>query len=310
MAPKVLIKWNDFNSSIPCSYKSLREERDFIDITLVSDDEMKFEAHKVVLSASSPFFRNILRGASKNVNTIIFLSGVRSSDLQLVMDFVYNGEVKLHQENIPSFLEATSKLKISGLSEQVPESEEPIQNMFDKSDNTNIQDFITCHKLENELLLNAYIDTSIENMGMSDDVDSKNTIASEGKWETSGPQKFQQEDDKPVLSQQDSNRKVVNQFPPAEIVYDFKGNTNIELLEAKITEIAQKLEGKRYGCRVCGRSSRDRSGISAHIETHFEGLSFTCELCEKEFKSREAIRKHKQRHANGGIKRPFNVYGY
>lgn len=64
------------------------------------------------------------------------------------------------------------------------------------------------------------------------------------------------------------------------------------------------------GCKVCPRTSRDRSGISTHIETHFDGLSFICDLCTKEFKSREGIRKHKQRHANGGIARPFNVYGY
>ena len=310
MAAKVLIKWNDFNTSIPRSYPSLREERDFLDITLISDDELKFDAHKVVLSASSSFFRNMLRGTSKNVQTLLFLNGIKSSDLQLVLDFVYNGEVKLHQDSIPSFLAATSKLRISGLSEPTPEEEsspDPVQ-LLNNTDLTDFHEYLTNEQIEsNESNLNENIENMIDNLQHQiineDQLQLENVIP--------GPQGdglssiIKEEDVKLELS-----KSQPNQFPPPVIIYDFRGNTDIELLDAKISEYAIKLDGKKYKCGVCGRPNRDRSGIGHHIETHFAGLSFTCELCEKEFKSREAIRKHKQRHANGGIKRPFNVYGY
>ena len=310
MATKVLIKWNDFNSSIPTSYPSLREERDFIDITLISDDELKFDAHKVVLSASSTFFRNLLRGTSKNVNTLLFLNGVKSSDLQLVLDFVYNGEVKLLQESIPSFLEATSKLRITGLSEPTPDANSaPPVNSMDSTDLTDFHEFLTNERIEsNETSFNEDFEESFDNIQnqitLEDQMKVENTIPGP---EINGdlPLNIKEEDNK-----QEFSKSQPNQHPPPMIIYDFKGNTDIELLDAKISEYAVKLDGKRYKCGVCGKPNRDRSGIGHHIETHFAGLSFTCELCEKEFKSREAIRKHKQRHNNGGIKRPFNVYGY
>ena len=306
MTSKVLIKWNDFNSSIPTSYPSLREERDFLDITLVSDDELKFDAHKVVLSASSTFFRNMLRGTSKNVNTILFLNGVKSSELQLVLDFVYNGEVKLYQDSIPSFLEATSKLRISGLSEPTPEEESAPATTplpMDRSDLTDFQEFLTNDKIESTEVnedLEDRIDKIADQMKLDYVIPGP-----EGLDDMLDPSQIKDENVKLEFS-----KSQPNQHPPPLIIHDFKGNTDIELLDAKIAEYAVKLEGKKYKCGVCGRPNRDRSGIGHHIETHFAGLSFTCELCEKEFKSREAIRKHKQRHVNGGIKRPFNVYGY
>ena len=60
MADKVSLKWEDFHSSVRKSFSSLRNEQDLFDVTLVSDDEKHIAAHKLVLSASSDFFKNIL----------------------------------------------------------------------------------------------------------------------------------------------------------------------------------------------------------------------------------------------------------
>ena len=42
------------------SSRSLKEEEDFIDVTL-SCEESQYTAHKVVLSACSPYFRKLLK---------------------------------------------------------------------------------------------------------------------------------------------------------------------------------------------------------------------------------------------------------
>ena len=42
------------------SFRSLKEEEDFIDVTL-SCEERQYSAHKVVLSACSPYFRKLLK---------------------------------------------------------------------------------------------------------------------------------------------------------------------------------------------------------------------------------------------------------
>jgi hypothetical protein len=55
---KFCLRWNDFESNISVAFRELREEKDFFDITLAVDDS-QIQAHKVILSACSPFFREL-----------------------------------------------------------------------------------------------------------------------------------------------------------------------------------------------------------------------------------------------------------
>ena len=111
---KFCLKWNDFQSNASKSFRCLRKEEDFFDVTLVSDDEQHIAAHKLVLSASSEFFKNILKKTSHS-NPLIYLNGFSSKYLQLMMDFIYEGETQIFQTDIDPFLEAAKKLKIEGL---------------------------------------------------------------------------------------------------------------------------------------------------------------------------------------------------
>ena len=111
---KFCLKWNDFQSNASKSFRCLRKEEDFFDVTLVSDDEQHIAAHKLVLSASSEFFKNILKKTSHS-NPLIYLNGFSSKYLQLMMDYIYEGETQIFQTDIDPFLEAAKKLKIEGL---------------------------------------------------------------------------------------------------------------------------------------------------------------------------------------------------
>lgn len=74
------LKWNDFQTSILSSFRHLRDEEDFIDVTLACD-ERSFTAHKVVLSACSPYFRKLLK-ANPCEHPIVILRDVRSDDVE------------------------------------------------------------------------------------------------------------------------------------------------------------------------------------------------------------------------------------
>ena len=58
---KFCLKWNDFQTTVSQSFGLLRQEKDFFDVTLVSDDQVQIPAHKLVLSACSSFFKTILK---------------------------------------------------------------------------------------------------------------------------------------------------------------------------------------------------------------------------------------------------------
>ena len=78
-----ILKWSDHQSTVIQSFELLRREKDFYDVTLVSDDQQTFSAHKLVLSACSNFFRNILKN-NLHSHPLLYLYGIKAEDLKQV----------------------------------------------------------------------------------------------------------------------------------------------------------------------------------------------------------------------------------
>ena len=114
MSERFSLKWNDFQSVVSQSFSVLRQEADFYDVTLVSEDETQIQAHKLVLSACSSFFKSILKKNSHS-HPLLYLSGVDSKSLGFVLDYIYQGEVQIYQDELDRFLDAAQKLKVEGL---------------------------------------------------------------------------------------------------------------------------------------------------------------------------------------------------
>jgi len=112
---KFCLRWNDFENNISLAFRELRNDKDFFDVTLACEDE-QIQAHKVILSACSPFFRNILR-RNQHQNPLLYLKGVRYTDLQSVLNFMYHGEVNVAQEELNSFLAVAEDLRVKGLTQ-------------------------------------------------------------------------------------------------------------------------------------------------------------------------------------------------
>ena len=111
MLEKYCLKWNDFNSNVSKSFIKLRNENEFFDVALVSDDQKLISAHKVVLSASSEYFKNILK-QQKHPNPLLCLEGISSTELNDILDYVYHGEVNINQEDLDRFLKIAERLKL------------------------------------------------------------------------------------------------------------------------------------------------------------------------------------------------------
>jgi len=112
---KFCLRWNDFESNISCAFRELREDKDFFDVTLACE-EKQIEAHKVILSACSPFFRAVLR-KNPHSHPLLYLKGVKYSDMQSVLNFMYHGEVNVAQEDLNSFLSVAEELQVKGLTQ-------------------------------------------------------------------------------------------------------------------------------------------------------------------------------------------------
>ena len=83
---KYCLAWNDFQRTVSKSFGILRNEDDLCDVTLVSDDLVFVSAHKVVLSASSQFFKSLIKNVKSNPNPLLYLGGVTSKNLNYCLD--------------------------------------------------------------------------------------------------------------------------------------------------------------------------------------------------------------------------------
>lgn len=59
------LRWNNYQSSITSAFENLRDDEDFVDVTLACDGR-SLKAHRVVLSACSPYFRELLKVGGRN----------------------------------------------------------------------------------------------------------------------------------------------------------------------------------------------------------------------------------------------------
>jgi len=112
---KFCLRWNDFESNISVAFREIREEKDFFDVTLSVGDR-QVQAHKIILSACSPFFRGVLR-SNPHAHPLLYLKGVAFTDLTAVLNFMYHGEVNVAQEELNSFLAVAEELKVKGLTQ-------------------------------------------------------------------------------------------------------------------------------------------------------------------------------------------------
>ena len=83
--------------------KNLIKSFDFADVTLVCEDRKQIKAHRNILSACSPVFKDILQ-INKSSSSIIYLRGVNSLQMESILQFIYIGEATILQEQITDFL--------------------------------------------------------------------------------------------------------------------------------------------------------------------------------------------------------------
>ncbi len=118
------LRWNDFESNVSGAFRELRNDSDFFDVTLACDGSQgrTLQAHKVILSACSSFFKQMLRNVAMaspgHPNPLLYLRGVSFSNLESVLDFMYHGEVNVAQDDLNSFLAVAEDLQIKGLTQQ------------------------------------------------------------------------------------------------------------------------------------------------------------------------------------------------
>ena len=267
MEEKLSVQWADFQNNISASFGELRTGNDFADVTLACEDR-DFEVHKLILSASSPFFKALLKRANKQPHPMIYMRGMQAKDLEALVDFIYLGEAKILQANLESFLAIAEELQLKGLSglnaEEVFATQEPIK--FDL--NTTLDQHLSIDRKPKVF--------NTQNLNKAPDI-------------------------KPKMCPADSSFKIKSKLFKAD---NFKTKPNKPLTAnekvkpiiaeetARLVETLYKNENGVYICLKCDYNSLQKGHLKEHVEKHIEGLKYSCNFCGKTSRSSQSLRGH------------------
>lgn len=120
-----LLKWNDHHNSFFSIVQDLCASELLTDVTLAcgSGDPIIFEAHKLMLSVCSTFFRNILtrkRADRYQAHPIVFLKDVEPRHMEQLLQYMYRGEINVLQNDLGPLIETARALQVKGLADAPP----------------------------------------------------------------------------------------------------------------------------------------------------------------------------------------------
>jgi len=318
---KFCLRWNDFETNISSAFRELREDKDFFDVTLACDDE-QIQAHKVILSACSPFFRNILR-RNPHQHPLLYLKGVKYTDIQAVLNFMYHGEVNVAQEELNSFLAVAEDLRVKGLTQN---QSEPQTKTISIPKSLPVMKSTTPRAPEREAdpppkrprpAPPTPLTPSIPSSSLAVDDDIQEYIPVKSEPREPLPQTQQQpqhfytppsshqashavttQDDQDIF-QDTENYEDYGQFGEDQAYADMgdisgEGNKDID---EQVAGLTRKTGVNVWECLSCGKTAGQRTDLKKHIEAHHLNLCLPCEMCESVFSSRH-VRQHHMRNAH------------
>ncbi|XP_045138367.1 longitudinals lacking protein, isoforms H/M/V-like isoform X4 [Portunus trituberculatus] len=110
------LRWNNFQANIVSSFETLLDREEFVDVTLTAEGK-SLKAHRVLLSACSPYFRDLFRDLPAHQHPVIVLRDTSFLELKSLLSFIYHGEVNVSQERLGLLLKTAEALRIKGLAQ-------------------------------------------------------------------------------------------------------------------------------------------------------------------------------------------------
>merc|ERR1712037_784618 len=308
MTEKFCLRWNDFEANISGALQELRDDKDFFDVTVACEDE-QIQAHKVILSACSPFFRSVLK-RNPHEHPLLYLKGIHYRELLAIVTFMYHGEVNVAQDELNTFLAAAEDLKVKGLtqhnnpsqSRRNSDAREKAAVPVTKEKDPRVGERLDLPKLQKKTRLPPPV-VHVQRDQNEDEVQEvlQASVKSEPMGQAAEVGEFQEEEGAMVVAGYgDDYGEYGEEYN--EQVYGGGGGvdptTDNREVDEMVTQMMSKHENpatglSEFSCTVCHKVMRTKRHMENHVETHIEGLSHLCDHCGKSFKTRNSRDKHK-----------------
>jgi len=322
------LRWNDFQQCIKSTFQDLRDENDFMDVTISCDGE-QVKAHKVILSACSVTFKTLLK-KNPAQHPVIVLWDVSPRDLAAILDFMYHGEVNVKQDHLNSFLAVAERLRVRGLCQN--------ENSAGPSGSSTTKFTNNTEKPKSRPSDTIYSEPSAKkprigsSFSQSQDDDIEEVPAPVAvKQELSdptppiAPPPIRRAPPNPIVH---TPQPIVQQFappPPPQEDYqiaesgqydesmqgseygdysgyeDEMGYAEGSMMDQSQGKDYEELEMPTLTCPVCWKVFKEQSCLKVHMRDIHEkpNVKQVCHFCNKEFKSINTLRNHKSLYHKG-----------
>ncbi|KAK7817913.1 hypothetical protein U0070_005556 [Myodes glareolus] len=127
----------------------LRKHRELCDVVLVVGAK-KIYAHRVILSACSPYFRAMFTGElAESRQTEVVIRDIDERAMELLIDFAYTSQITVEEGNVQTLLPAACLLQLAEIQEACCEF---LKRQLDPSNCLGIRAFADTHSCPNQLI--------------------------------------------------------------------------------------------------------------------------------------------------------------
>ena len=260
MQEKHNISWKSYSDHLPKMLKEMMTKEAFTDVTLICDDKKRIKAHRNILAACSPVFKTIFESSDAS-HPVIFLKGIKHSEMDSILHFIYLGETTFHQDSL-------NELIIASRSLEIPEfGNSPV-------DDPDIK--IHC---ESQTILTQDVQRQVDTEEEENEHDYQD-IAIKLESETNLTQDVQQHDD----TEEYDDPLCASNFE------DSKQGPQENLLHG--TSLKNIKRDPRFKCNDCGKGYSNRSHLRRHTQAVHEGIKYRCQTCGVEFNQFTNLTRH------------------
>ena len=268
---------------------------------LVCEDK-QIEAHKLVISSCSPVLENILK-LNQTFHPVIYLRKVKYRDLQNLLNFMYQGEANVSEEDLNNFLEIAEDLNMRGLSEKNTDYQRSMKDNISQVENniSQIEDNISqvednISQVEDDIsqvnLKTSYpsgIDNYNEDLAetfFNNDIDTKPLIVPECKKNNQESVVYKDEN---IISTNEV-QNIEGRYPCGQCEYKA---SKLDHLNRHIKSIH---EGERHPCPQCDYQGTQSASLTHHVKSVYEGMRYPCDQCNYKATRKTYLRSHQFKH--------------
>ena len=298
------ICYSQFSNSISDTLQNLYDKKHFSDVTLISEDQKKVEAHKFILASCSNLFARIL-GNFTQPNSVIFLRGLKSGDMECLLRYCYFGEVKVSNYNVGKIMALIKEFEIwnddstefISQEHEVMDNEALINEIVVKEENVRYEENMMGNKdigHDNEKGTLVKLNIGIKSECSDSNIKKKQKAIEERSLKCNFcsyiAKRFSN-----LKSHEKRMHMGIKESVPSPC--DDCG----KVLRSKIALLTHKRslhDNIPYRCNFenCTYTVKTRVSLNSHTQKVHKGIEYLCESCPKKFPKKTLMKKHYSLH--------------